>query len=274
MSRPCPNCPAAANLPNRHAIVHVLEQLLATLYPGCYGHPELMHEEIAELLIDQVHRVLHYQSEYDSIPQANCHSSAKEIVSDFLSLLPQLRLLLQEDIEAAYEGDPAARSHMEIIMSYPGHYAVTVHRLAHALYKLNVPLIPRVMSEHAHSLTGIDIHPGADIGAGFFIDHGTGVVIGETCVIGRHVKIYQGVTLGALSFAKEEDGTLVKGVKRHPDVEDDVIIYAGATILGGNTVIGKGAVIGGNVWLIHSVPPGARVYNQQPAPVIKTDPQS
>ena len=272
MSRPCPSCPAAANLPNRHAIIRVLEQLLATLYPGCYGHPECPREEIASMLSDQVHRVLHYQSEYDSVPATACRQRATDVTTAFLDQLPAIRLLLQEDIQAAYEGDPAARSHMEIIMSYPGHYAVTVHRLAHALYGLGVPLIPRVMSEHAYSLTGIDIHPGAQIGPGFFIDHGTGVVIGETCVIGCHVKLYQGVTLGALSFAKEEDGSLVKGVKRHPNVEDNVVIYAGATILGGGTVIGKGAVIGGNVWLVHSVPPGAKVYNQQPAPVIKTDP--
>jgi serine O-acetyltransferase len=178
--------------------------------------------------------------------------------------------MLQEDIQAAYEGDPAARSTMEIVMSYPGLYAITVHRLAHALYQQSVHLIPRVMSEHAHSKTGIDIHPGATIGSGFFIDHGTGVVIGETCTIGKRVKLYQGVTLGALSFAKDDTGALVKGVKRHPDVEDNVVIYAGATILGGDTVIGHDSVIGGNVWLIHSVPPGSKVYNQTPSPVIKS----
>jgi serine O-acetyltransferase len=178
--------------------------------------------------------------------------------------------MLQEDIQAAYEGDPAARSTMEIVMSYPGLYAITVHRIAHALYRQGVHLIPRVMSEHAHSKTGIDIHPGATIGAGFFIDHGTGVVIGETCTIGKRVKLYQGVTLGALSFAKDDTGALVKGVKRHPDVEDKVVIYAGATILGGDTVIGHDSVIGGNVWLIHSVPPGSKVYNQTPSPVIKS----
>jgi serine O-acetyltransferase len=159
---------------------------------------------------------------------------------------------------------------MEIVMSYPGLYAITVHRIAHALYQQGVHLIPRVMSEHAHSKTGIDIHPGATIGPGFFIDHGTGVVIGETCTIGRRVKLYQGVTLGALSFAKDDTGALVKGVKRHPDVQDNVVIYAGATILGGETVIGRDSVIGGNVWLIHSVPPGSKVYNQTPSPMIKS----
>ena len=154
-------------------------------------------------------------------------------------------------------------------MSYPGVYAVMVHRIAHELSRAKVPLIPRMMSEYAHSKTGIDIHPGAQIGSGFFIDHGTGVVIGETCVIGQRVKLYQGVTLGALSFEKDAQGRLVKGIKRHPDVEDHVVVYAGATILGGKTRIGKGAVIGGNVWLTHSVPPGAKVYNQQPNPLIR-----
>jgi serine O-acetyltransferase len=160
---------------------------------------------------------------------------------------------------------------MEVVMAYPGLYAVTIHRLAHELYLLKVPIIPRIMSELAHSKTGIDIHPGAKIGERFFIDHGTGVVIGETCEIGKNVKLYQGVTLGALSFDKDPvTGALVKGVKRHPNVEDDVVIYAGATILGGNTVIGKGSEIGGNVWLRASVPPFSKVYNQQPAPTIKT----
>ena len=156
-------------------------------------------------------------------------------------------------------------------MAYPGLYAVTIHRMAHELYRLKVPIIPRIMSEIAHSKTGIDIHPGATIGERFFIDHGTGVVVGETCTIGRNVKLYQGVTLGALSFDKDPvTGALVKGVKRHPDVEDDVVIYAGATILGGKTVIGRGSEIGGNVWLKDSVPPNSRVYNRPPAPTIRT----
>jgi len=160
---------------------------------------------------------------------------------------------------------------MEIVMSYPGLFAIAVHRLAHTLYRAGVPLIPRVMSEHAHTRTGIDIHPGATIGPGFFIDHGTGVVIGETCVIGRRVKLYQGVTLGALSFAKDEQGNLVKEIKRHPDVEDRVVIYAGATILGGETVIGHDSVVGANVWLIHSVAPNSKGYNQEPKPLIRAE---
>jgi len=173
-------------------------------------------------------------------------------------------------VQAAYEGDPAATSRMEVVMAYPGMYAVTVHRLAHELYLLKVPILPRVMTEIAHSRTGIDIHPGATIGEGFFIDHGTGVVIGETTVIGRNVKLYQGVTLGALSFPKDEKtGMLMKGHKRHPNVEDNVVIYAGATILGGDTVIGHDSEIGGNVWLMESIPPHSRVYNKPPAPEIR-----
>ena len=197
--------------------------------------------------------------------------NAAEIVADFVKTIPVVKKLVESDVEAAYEGDPAAMSRMEVVMAYPGLYAVTVHRLAHELYKLKVPVIPRIMSELAHSKTGIDIHPGATIGERFFIDHGTGVVIGETCVIGRNVKLYQGVTLGAKSFAKDPDtGALVKGMKRHPNVEDNVVIYAGATILGGDTTIGHDSEIGGSVWLISSVPPNSRVYNHPPAPVIKS----
>jgi serine O-acetyltransferase len=198
-------------------------------------------------------------------------SDSRKIVDSFMSRLPEIRRMVETDIDAAYEGDPAATSRMEVVMAYPGLYAVTVHRLAHELYKLGVPVIPRIMSEIAHSNTGIDIHPGATIGPRFFIDHGTGVVIGETTVIGKNVKLYQGVTLGALSFEKDpKTGALVKGGKRHPEVEDNVVIYAGATILGGSTVIGHDSEIGGNVWLRASIPPFSRVYNQQPAPVVKT----
>ena len=196
--------------------------------------------------------------------------NAAEIVADFVKTIPAVKKLVESDVEAAYEGDPAAMSRMEVVMAYPGLYAVTVHRLAHELYKLKVPVIPRIMSELAHSKTGIDIHPGATIGERFFIDHGTGVVIGETTVIGKNVKLYQGVTLGAKSFQKDpETGALVKGIKRHPNVEDNVIIYAGATILGGDTTIGHDSEIGGSVWLIGSVPPNSRVYNKPPAPEIR-----
>jgi serine O-acetyltransferase len=178
-----------------------------------------------------------------------------EVCRKFLSRLPVVRKLLQTDVEAAYEGDPAARSFDEIILAYPGIEAIAIQRLAHILYREGVPLIPRMMTEWAHSKTGIDIHPGAQIGSHFFIDHGTGVVIGETCVIGSHVKLYHGVTLGARSFAKDEHGNLVKGIKRHPDVEDNVTIYPNAIILGGDTVIGARSTIGANVFLMKGVPP-------------------
>lgn len=283
---PCRNCPAVntekrVNLPGRQAVVNVLNGLVATLYPGCHGLDPLPHDslnatlrqrlaETALALRDQCRRAFAYQCDFEQCRDCgDCLERATEAVQTLLDALPDIREKLYADIRAAYEGDPAARSTMEIVMSYPGIQAITVQRLAHSLYRSGVPLIPRVMSEHAHSHTGIDIHPGADIGPGFFIDHGTGVVIGETCKIGRRVKLYQGVTLGAVSFAQEADGSLVKGIKRHPDVEDHVVIYAGATILGGNTVIGHHSIIGGNVWLTHSVPPNTRVYNQQPKPLIR-----
>ncbi len=283
---PCRNCPLANteksfNLPGQRAVVAVLENLIGILFPGCHGHNTLTHEsaeeavrrtleETARHLADQAQRALAYQCRHDRcIDCGNCRRRAVTATARLLDHLPAIRDMLHEDILAAYEGDPAARSTMEIVMSYPGLYAIAVHRLAHELHRNSVPLIPRVMSEHAHTRTGIDIHPGASIGPGFFIDHGTGVVIGETCTIGRRVKLYQGVTLGALSFAKDEEGHLVKGIKRHPDVEDNVVIYAGATILGGNTVIGHDSVIGANVWLIHSVAPNSKVYNQEPKPWIR-----
>lgn len=181
---------------------------------------------------------------------------------NFMQALPGIREVLMEDVRASYDGDPAALSYDEIILAYPGLYAITVHRLAHQLQLQGYRLIARMMSEHAHSMTGIDIHPGATIGKGFFIDHGTGVVIGETTVIGDYVKIYQGVTLGALSFPRDENGQIIKGKKRHPTIGDHVTIYAGATVLGGDTVVGEGSVIGGNVWLTESVPPHSLVINR------------
>jgi serine O-acetyltransferase len=283
---PCRNCPVAntekaANLPGQKAVVAQLENLVAMMFPGCHGHAPLASESAEEMLRrtladtavnlrDQVQRAFAYQCEFEKCRNCgDCQKLATRAVTSLLDQLPQIRSVLQEDIVAAYEGDPAARSTMEIVMSYPGLYAITVHRIAHALYREKVPLIPRVMGEHAHARTGIDIHPGAQIGPGFFIDHGTGVVIGETTIIGRRVKLYQGVTLGALSFAKDAKGKLIKGVKRHPNVQDNVVIYAGATILGGETTIGHDSVVGANVWLIHSVPPHSKVYNQEPKPFIK-----
>ena len=275
----CRNCPAmntrrGVNLPGRRAMVATLRALLSALFPGCLSYEPIDHEDmegmrtrlraIAEGLTDQIARIEAYRVLEHSRPaDFDCEGRAREVVRTLFEKLPEIRSLLQDDVLAAYEGDPAAHSNMEIVMAYPGLMAVATHRIAHVLYEEDVHLLPRVMSEYAHSRTGIDIHPGATIGRGFFIDHGTGVVIGETCVIGRNVKLYQGVTLGARSFQKDSEGHLVKGIKRHPNVEDDVIIYANATILGGDTVIGKGSIIGGNVWLAHSVPPGSRVFYKE-----------
>jgi serine O-acetyltransferase len=286
----CEKCALTANtvkgihLAGRKAICRVLDELVAILFPGCHGadpvppaHVRLFVEErlqeAADTLREQIERAFRYQCEFDKCKDCgDCGRQADAAMLALIEALPGIKRLLQEDVQAAYEGDPAARSIMEVVMSYPGFQAIIAHRIAHVLYRQDVPLIPRIMSEHAHSQTGIDIHPGATIGAGFFIDHGTGVVIGETTLIGRNVKLYQGVTLGALSFPKDAAGNPIKGVKRHPNVEDHVTIYAGATILGGETTIGAGSEIGGNVWLTHSVPPNSKVYNQQPKPLITKRP--
>jgi len=237
------------------------ERAMALLHPCVYG--ELADAKGAEERLGAA-----LEREIALLMPADAAHAA---VVDFIAALPEVRRLVETDVSAAYDGDPAATSRMEVVMAYPGLYAVTVHRLAHVLYRLGVPIIPRVMSELAHSRTGIDIHPGATIGERFFIDHGTGVVIGETTVIGRNVRLYQGVTLGGLSFDKDpETGALVKGLKRHPNIEDNVVIYANATILGGDTTIGHDSEIGGNVWLRESIPPNSRVYNRPPAPSIKT----
>ena len=283
----CWRCPTGMktarglNLAGQRTVHEVLDDLVAILFPGCHGElPASDHQvsgylrkrlqNIASRLKIQIARAFEYQCTQEQCEDCDrCAEHAEDVVAYVLQSLKGIQEILQSDIVAAYEGDPAAKSTMEVVMSYPGVYAITVHRLAHLLYEKNVPLIPRVMSEFAHSRTGIDIHPGARIGRGFFIDHGTGVVIGETCTIGEHVKLYQGVTLGALSFEKDEYGHPIKGIKRHPNVEDHVVIYAGATILGGKTTIGSHSEIGGNVWLIHSVPPGSKVYNQQPRPLIR-----
>ena len=243
-------------LPQR--IAHIVNHGLAALHPCVYGDLTA-RGAVGEIAAD-------LQKEIALLCPGR---DAKEIVDEFVAALPEVRRLVDTDVQAAYDGDPAAMSRMEVVMAYPGLYAVTIHRLAHVLYKLKVPIIPRVMSELAHSKTGIDIHPGATIGERFFIDHGTGVVIGETTIIGRNVRLYQGVTLGGLSFDKDSTGALVKGLKRHPNIEDNVVIYANATILGGDTTIGHDSEIGGNVWIKESVPPYSRVYNKPPAPVIK-----
>ena len=244
-------------LPQR--VAHIVNHGMAALHPCVYGDLTA-RGAVSDIAADLQKEIALLCPDRD----------AKAIVDEFVAALPEVRRLVETDVDAAYDGDPAATSRMEVVMAYPGLYAVTVHRLAHVLYKLKVPILPRVMSELAHSKTGIDIHPGATIGERFFIDHGTGVVIGETTVIGRNVRLYQGVTLGGLSFAKDDNGALVKGLKRHPNIEDNVVVYANATILGGGTTIGHDSEIGGNVWLKDSVPPFSRVYNKPPAPVIKT----
>ena len=281
------------NLPSQEVIVQLLGELLALVFPGYHGapvpqgaDPELqlggrldnVSRHLAGVLAD-VLRFCHRQgsrcedlwapldagSGADGSAPANgpgedrYAAAARRLTLDYLDGLPAIRGLAERDVQAAFEGDPAASSWEEVILCYPGLYAVTVHRLAHPLHGLGVPLLPRMMSEWAHRQTGIDIHPGAAIGPAFFIDHGTGVVIGETTRIGAGVKLYQGVTLGALSFPRNPDGTLVKGGQRHPTLGDGVTIYANATILGGQTVIGDGAVIGGGLWITASVPAGERV---------------
>ena len=270
----------------REAIYTVMDDLTAVLFPGCHGHEPVLDEGMRAFVEDQLRRVamtlrkqaeraFQYQCEFEKCRDCgDCKRKAEAATAHLLRALPEIKRTLELDIVAAYEGDPAARSIMEVVMSYPGLQAIITQRIAHLLYEKGVPLIPRIMSERAHSQTGIDIHPGATIGPGFFIDHGTGVVIGETCTIGRNVKLYQGVTLGAVSFPKDKDGNPIKGVKRHPNVEDNVTIYAGATILGGETTIGAGSEIGGNVWLTHSVPPNSKVFNQQPKPLIMKQPDA
>jgi serine O-acetyltransferase len=255
-------------LPSREAIVDILADLMDILYPG-YVRRQNLHignveyhigdliDGLHDKLTQQIARALRHECESDAgVPDLEALAQQKAI--ELLRRLPDIRHVLEEDVKAAFLGDPAAKGHYEIIFCYPGLEAVTVYRLAHELLLLGVPLIPRMMTEHAHSKTGIDIHPGARIGPAFFIDHGTGVVIGETCDIGKNVKLYQGVTLGALSFPRDAAGNIIRGMKRHPTLEDDVVVYANATILGGDTVIGRGAVIGGNSWITESVPARAR----------------
>lgn len=242
-------------------VVKLLSLLQSAMYPGVFREKRLsaknVREEICKYLrlsARQLNKILE-----EVLPEEE-PGRIRTIAEQFFGSLGEISKCLETDIQAAYEGDPAARSAKEIILAYPGFEAVSIYRLAHCLHKLSVPLLPRMMTEYAHRITGIDIHPGANIGRYFFIDHGTGVVIGETCTIGEHVKIYQGVTLGAKSFALDENGNPTKGIKRHPDIGNHVIIYSGATILGGDTVIGDHCVIGGNVWLTHSVKAGQTIF--------------
>lgn len=261
-----------AERPSRDALVEVVRGLRAVLFPTHFGVSDFTESSIdffvgntldAALrgLEEQVRRSLSYSAFVaGSAPDdpAKLRSSAHELVQQFAERLPGVRSVLETDIRAAYDGDPAATSRAEVLFCYPGITAITYHRIAHELYRLGVPLVPRIIAELSHSATGIDIHPGAQIGEAFFIDHGTGVVIGETAEIGRHVRIYQGVTLGAKSFPLDEHGNPIKGVPRHPVLEDDVVIYSGATVLGRIT-IGARSVIGGNVWVTHSVPPRTNI---------------
>lgn len=256
-------------LPSRSLVIEIVEALRSVLFPGYFGFPDLkpasvlFHvgatlDRVQLTLREQIRRGLCFSCMEEKPCDPECDALSGEIARAFFGRLPRVQALLVTDVKAAFEGDPAASSPDEVIFCYPGLMAVTSYRLAHELYRLEVPLIPRMITEHAHGMTGIDIHPGAVIGESFFIDHGTGVVIGETCVIGDRVRLYQGVTLGAKSFKLDERGNPVRGVPRHPVVEDDVTIYSGATILG-RVTIGRGSVIGGNVWLVHGVPPGSRI---------------
>ncbi len=272
-------------LPSRAATIEVCDLLLELTYPGYHGRTGLTRHNISfhvgellprlwELLADQIQQCLchRYESHRDEDQQSEfpCRDEAGRRASEFVDQIPQLRAQLAEDVQAAYDGDPAATCTAEVILSYPAILAITIHRYAHVLYQMNVPLMPRIMSEHAHLLTGIDIHPGAKIGRNFFIDHGTGVVIGETTEIGDNVKIYQGVTLGALSFPKDERGRVIKGYKRHPSVGNNVTIYANAIVLGGETKLGDGAIIGGSVFLTRDVDAGHQVSITPP--VLKVRP--
>ncbi len=261
---------SAEPIPYREATIDILRRLGLVLYPGYFIKTRLdknnleyyLGQQITylyEMLSEQIILAIRHDCIRQNKPCVNCEELGHQIAIEFLNGLPDLRKLLAKDIRAAYDGDPAAKGYDEVIFSYPGPWAITVSRIAHKLHRSKVPLIPRIMTEYAHSRTGIDIHPGAEIGESFFIDHGTGVVIGETASIGNRVRIYQGVTLGALSLSKD-DCQRLRNKKRHPSIGDDVIIYANATILGGETVIGNRSVIGGNVWITHSVPPDTEVF--------------
>ena len=262
-------------LPSRDGVAEIVGDLFEVLYPG-YGKRQNLHlgnigyyvgslvDALHDKLTQQIARALRHEL-CEEAPHIDCEKMGQPKAVELLRRLAEVRKVLERDVEAAYRGDPAARSHHEIIFSYPGLEAITVYRVAHELHSLKVPYIPRMMTELAHAKTGIDIHPGATIGPGFFIDHGTGVVIGETCEIGEGVKLYQGVTLGALSFNKDDDGGLVHGsYKRHPTLRNGVVVYANATILGGQTVVGERSVIGSNVWLTESVPPDTTVVLEKP----------
>ncbi len=261
----------SAALPNKRAVIGALNHIKPVIYMGFYSTRSLGPENLryaisehlypaGETLAEQIRRAVTYE---EGAGRSSIHDAgwAEEIVLKLFSELPRIRRVLNADVLAAFEGDPAAASIEEIVFSYPSIEAITAHRIAHCLHTACVPIIPRIIAYYAHERTGVDIHPGATIGEGFFMDHGTGVVIGETAVIGKNVKLYQGVTLGALSTRRAEGSEPVTK-KRHPTIEDNVTIYSGATILGGDTVIGAGSVIGGNVWIVKSVPPGSKIFGR------------
>jgi Serine acetyltransferase len=272
---------AVLSVTTRTQIIDVLSALRSLMLPGVYERCPVNRAMLEAMLDSRLKKTAielsdiignalqHGCEENIGLSPADCSDMADETTIRILTELPVLRGQLDTDIRAAFEGDPAAKSFEEIMLSYPSLEAVSIYRIAHLIHTLGVPVIPRIMTEYAHKNTGIDIHPGATIGESFFIDHGTGVVIGETCAIGRHVKLYQGVTLGAKSFPLDAQGNPIKGIKRHPNIGDDAVIYSGATILG-DVTIGHHSVIGGNVWLTESVPPYSTVFNTQPSPVIKT----
>jgi serine O-acetyltransferase len=264
-------------LPSREAIVEILEAVLHLMYPGYFGRQDLNHENLgahigesvaalAPKIEQEMEQCLCYGRERESsrTDVGDCAPRARELTQVFLRRLPEIRRLLLRDVQAAFDGDPAASNLDEVVLAYPGLLAVSVYRIAHALYDLGVPMMARIMTEWAHSKTGCDIHPGAKIGPAFFIDHATGVVIGETTEIGEGVKLYQGVTLGALSFPRDAAGQIIRGKKRHPTVESGSTLYANATVLGGQTVVGADSVIGGSVFLTRSVPPRSRVSLKEP----------
>ncbi len=266
-------------LPSRQEIVESIQLLLELFYPGYHGRQDLTEENIGahvegllyrlrEKLARQIEQCLCFDVEASQEPDeqtvAGCHEHAAKLATTLLAKLPELRRMLVEDMQAALDGDPAAYSLDEVVLAYPGMLAVTVHRVAHELFEMGVPLMPRIMSEWAHTETGCDIHPGARIGRRFFVDHATGTVVGETSRIGDSVKLYQGVTLGALSLPRDSSGRVVRSIRRHPTLEDEVTIYANATVLGGKTIVGRGSVIGGSVFVTHSVPERSRVALRPP----------
>lgn len=261
------------------SVREMIDMFRQILFPGYFAEekvdgvnlPYHMGQAVSRLydiLSEQVIHVLRHDCLRYELVCAECEPRGNEVALKVIQAIPDLRRCLAEDVRGAYDGDPAAKSHDEVIFSYPGLYAITVYRIANILHSLKVPQLPRIMSEYAHSLTGIDIHPGATIGKRFVIDHGTGIVIGETSVIGNNVRVYQNVTIGALSLPPDA-GEKLRWAKRHPTIEEDVIVYSGATILGGETVIGARSVVGGNVWITHSIPPDTKVFIEEPRLIYK-----